>query len=385
MKNMIITFSSLWAFALGGAAFASPITVQNIVFESPMTMVNRSQAEQVRKRIREGREPQATAYQALLKDANAALSFTSKPPKELNIMGGYQKDTNLGEIRALMDRETDAAYSTALAWLYSGEAKYADQSARILRAWTKQGTKLGGHDAGLQIGSYFNRMLYAADILKNHEGWTAGDRKAFEAWWREQALPHTLQVMRTRDNNWQDAALLGVLTAAIVFEDKILLQEGLEVLDGYFRARKGNVNWKFRNDAKGVYIPKEVTRNHNGVSSGITYTAYALTTMVQAMQIAHYCGYDWWQRKAANGASMKGLIECYYRWNELGENFPWHPSPTRRGPRGLRKNPHEFANNYYPGQIKGLDDFLKKNRPVDGRQGDPYITLNQGDMSGKLP
>jgi hypothetical protein len=385
MKNLMIPFRSLCACALIGVAFGSPITVQNIVFESPMTMVNRSQAEEVRKRIREGREPQASAYRALLKDANAALSFTSKPPKELNIMGGYQKGTNLGEIRALMDRESDAAYSTALAWLYSGEAKYADQSSQILRAWTKQGTKLGGHDAGLQIGSYLHRMLYAADILKNHQGWTAGDRKAFEAWWRGQALPHTLQVMRTRDNNWQDAGLLGVLSAAIVFEDKKLLQEGLEVLDDYFGARKGNVNWKFRNDAKGVYIPKEVTRNDKGEGRGITYTAYALTTMVQAMQIAHHCGYDWWQRKAENGATMKGLIECYYRWNELGETFPWHKSPTRRGPHEFRKNPYEFANNHYPGEIQGLAGFLKQNRPVDGRQGDPYITLNHGDMTKKQP
>lgn len=350
-----------------------------------MTVVDRSQVEVVRKRIRAGQEPQASAYRALLKDANAAMRFTSKPPDELNIMGGYQKGTNLAEIRALMDRETDAAYSTALAWLYSGEAKYADQSAQILRAWTKQGTKLGGYDAGLQIGSYFNRMLYAADILKNHKGWTAEDRKAFEEWWRKQALPHKLRVMRTRVNNWQDAALLGVLTAAVVFEDKKLLQEGLEVLDGYFRARNGNVNWKFRNDAKGVYIPKEVTRNDRGVGRGITYTAYALTTMVQAMQIAHHCGYDWWQREAENGASMKGLIESYYRWNELGEKFPWHNAPTRRGPGEFRKNPYEFANNYYPGEIKGLDDFLKMNRPVDGRQGDPYITLNQGDMPKKRP
>lgn len=72
-------------------------------------------------------------------------------------------------------------------------------------------------------------------------------------------------------------------------------------------------------------------------------------------------------------------------WLGLGENFPWHKSPTRRGPHEFRKNPYEFANNYYPGEIKGLADFLKKNRPVDGRQGDPYMNLNQGDMSKKQP
>jgi len=378
----IRTFVTILMFVLMAlGSNGETIDTSKVKFESPMTIVNRAEADRVRQRIREGLQPQASAYKALIDNANAALTFIPDPPSSMNIMGGYQKNSNLSEMRAIMERESMAAYSSALAWLYSGEARYADKAAEVLRAWAVKGTRMGGHDAGLQIGSWFNGMLYAADILKSYEGWTQSDRKQFEEWWREQALPHKRKVMREARNNWQDAALLGVLTAAVVFEDRNLLNEGLLTLDSYFRARGRNADWKFRKDARGVYIPAEVGRN-NG-RSGIIYTAYALTTMVQAMEIARYCGYDFWHREAENGATMKELIEYLFRWNDLGEEFPWSSNPVRRNdPSGThwRKNPHELANNYFPGEIQGLKEWLKEHRPVDGRQGDPYITLNRGDL-----
>ncbi len=341
---------------------------------SARTVVNQDDAVRVRNRIMQGIEPQASAFKALITDANSALNFNSNPPEHMDIMGGYQTDSNLGAMRNLMERESIAAYSTALAWLYTGKNIYAFKSTQILRSWAEKGTTFSGKDAGLQLGSWFNQILYALDILKEHPDWTSEDHLLFRDWWYREALSYLRDAM-TKTNNWGDAGLLGVLTTAVVFDDQDLLDEGLKILDSYFGERLGNPDWKFANKKIGVYLPEEVTRN-DGVS-GITYTAYALTSMVQALEIARYNGHDYWHRVAENGATMKGVIENYFRWNELGETFPWHPDPAISS---SRKNPFELANNYFPGEIRGMKVWLNSNRPVRGHQGDQYITLNRGEL-----
>ncbi len=348
-------------------------SVKDIVI-SARTVVNQDDAVRVRNRILQGIEPQASAFKVLISDADAALSFKSNPPNHMEIMGGYQTDSNLGAMRNLLGSESLAAYSTALAWLYTGKNIYALKSTQILRAWAEKGTTFGGKDAGLQLGSWFNQILYAADILKGHSEWKSEDHELFRDWWYREALSYLRDAM-TKTNNWGDAGLLGVLTTAAVFDDQDLLNEGLEILDSYFVERRGNPNWKFANEIIGVYLPEEVTRN-DGIS-GITYTAYALTSMVQALEVARYNGHDYWNRVAENGATMKEVIEYYFRWNELGETFPWHSDPAISS---SRKNPFELANNHFPEEIAGLREWLDRKRPVRGHQGDPYITLNRGDL-----
>lgn len=386
--------------SIGLATRAQAVDVSEVVFETPMTIINRAELTVVRARIASGQEPQATAYRRLLADAEQAQNFTPEPPGHLRVMGGYQRNSNLNDVRALMERESNATYASALAWLYSGEKLYAEKAAEVLEAWTRVGTSFSGMDRGLQLGSWFNRMLYAADLLRGYEGWSPERAAAFEDWWRSEVLPDVRRIARRRVNNWQEAGVLGILTAAVVFEDRDLLDEGLARLDSYFLPRRrpadnrphrwrgpggvarmsGRVpgqgpNWKFVQDERGVYLPHEVSRS--GGLRGITYTAYSLTSLVQAMEIARYTGHDWWQRAAPNGATLAEAIATYFRWNELEENFPWHDAPHRSS---IRKNPYEIANNHFPGHIEGLAEWLKENRPVDGRQGDPYVTLNRGGI-----
>ena len=403
------------AFSVELNAQPQPVDVSNVEFGYPMTVIDSAELEIVRARIKAGIEPQKTAYEQLLRDAKHALDFTPAPPAHMKIMGGYAIHSNLNEVRALLEREAEAAYATALAWLYSGEEAYALKSVEILDAWAAAGTSFSGGDRGLQLGSWFNRMLYAADIMRGYDGWSDARRTTFEQWWRREVLVHVREVMKDYANNWKDAGVLGVLTAAVVFEDRELLGEGLAELNSYFYPRtdvgvvatlateaglpgrgllkmglaklslndapetqKGSewgADWKLKMDKRGVYFPREVTRN--GGASGVMYTAYTLTSLVQAMEIARYAGFDWWQRKTKNGASLEQAIACYFRWNELKEPFAWHESP-RRSP--MRKNPFEIANNHFPDKIDGLKAWLEANRPVNGRQGDPYVTLNHAEI-----
>jgi hypothetical protein len=319
-------------------------------------------------RITANVEPQHSAYDALIDAAEEAQNFEPDPPVTMNIMGGYEPNSNLSEMRAWLWRESHSAYASALAYRYSGDERYAQKAREILNAWAEQGTVFTGGDRGLQLGSWFSGMLYAADLLRDFPAWTDTEQDTFESWWRAEVLVHTYSVM-TRDNNWGDAGLLGVLAAAATFDDQSLLMEGIERLESYFDG-----DWKIRKDASGTYLPAEVTRNDG--TSGITYTAYAFTTMVQALEIARYAGYDFWHHQTPDGATLQEVIEWYFRWNNLDEPFPWNADPNQTS---SRQNTFEIANNHFDFDVP-IRTWLQDNRPVNGEQGDRYATLNKGDL-----
>jgi hypothetical protein len=386
MRKLIIifAFSGLWLMA-GNLAHAQrtplpPVSLDGFSFSHPMTAINQTELAEVKRRIAAHVEPQASAFARLIRDADAVQNFHPDPPDTLDVMGGYEKNSNQETIvRPLLWRNCHAAYASALAYACTGKTIYAAKAVEVLNAWAARGTTFTGGDRGLQLGSWFSPMLYAADLLHDYDGWKPADRERFNSWWRSNCLPHTLNIMRNRDNNWKDAGLLGVMSAAVVLEDKPLMAEALAELQSYFQDRtdkhvhiKGA--WKIKKDGRGVYLPREVTRN-NG-SSGITYTAYALTTMVEALEIARHAGHDFWHRRTSEGGNLQEAIEWYFRWDILKRPFPWNPNPLRFA---TRKNVYEIANDHFQ-LMPEIGEWLKKNRPVNGEQGDEYVTLNKGDM-----
>ncbi len=222
-------------------------------------------------------------------------------------------------------------------------------------------------------------MLYAADLLHNFKGWSGSDREIFKGWWRENCLVHTYEVMIRKDNNWKDAGILGVMAASVVLEDRDLMVDALTELKSYYIERydsnvKFNGLWKIKKDANGVYLPREVIRV--GGQKGITYTAYALNTMVQALEIAGYAGFDLWHNETNQGVTVEDVIEWYFRWNILEQDFPWNEDPNMAD---KRFNSYELANFHYS-VMPEMKSWLRENRPVTGREGDEYITLNKGDL-----
>jgi len=360
------------------------ITLKGFEFTHPMTVISADELAIIKQRILYNAEPQSRAFEDLLEDADAALEFQPYTPQTLEIPGGYVDSDGLAYARTVLWDNCHAAYSCAMVYAITGNPVYAEKATGVLMYWSDRGIRFTGDDSGLQLGSYFSPMLYAADLLHDYTGWEEADRSSFKSWWRNNCLEdgQVLNVLRNKDNNWKDAALLGTFAAAVVLEDTVLLKEALIQLTSYFYGRTdSNVRlpgdaWKIAVDNNGVYLPREVVRNDG--SSGITYTAYALTTMVQAMEIARYSGFDFWQRETVLGATIGDVIEQYYRWNEMNEPFPWNWSANKSD---KRRNPYEIANIHYTFQ-DGFKEYLENNRPLSGREGDEYTTLTKGDMTG---
>ncbi|MDZ7264011.1 MAG: alginate lyase family protein [candidate division KSB1 bacterium] len=356
------------------------ISLAGFQFNHPMTVINSNELEIIKQRISSKIEPQHTAFAKLLTEAAVQLNFVPDAPDTMNIMGGYEPNSNLDQMREWLWRNCHAAYTCGLAYALTGDPIYAEKAREVLMNWANRMTTFTGGDRGLQLGSWFSPMLYAADLIHDYAGWTSSERINFKYWWRNNCLIHTIDVMRHKDNNWKDAGLLGVLAAAVVLEDTLLLKEGLVQLKSYFFSRTDHFvqnpgpGWKIKKDHRGVYLPREVVRNDG--SSGLTYTAYALTTMTQCLEIARYVGFNFWHDATEEGATLKELIEQYYRWDIENAPFPWHSNPNKSK---KRRNCYELANIHFALDAS-MKNWIQLNRPQVGREGDEYITLNKGDL-----
>lgn len=362
------------------------IDVSKVDFYQYMTVYNAKERATILERITAKQQPQYDTYLLLLEEAEKQMHFKPNPPKKMKIMGGYESGSNLSKMREILWNHAYAAYTCALAYDLSGREEYAEKAKYVLMTWANKGTVFTGADRGLQLGSFFNPMLYAADLLNNYQGWSENEKQKFESWWRNEVLirGEVLRVMRVKDNNWKDAGLLGVITAAVVFHDRELLKEAVMQQISYFYPRKDSSvripgkSWKFEKDENGEYLPREVVRNDG--RSGLTYSAYALTTMVQHFEIARYCGFNHWNKVSSNGASLQGIIYQYYQWDIQKRTFAWNENPKRTT---VRRNVYEISNNIFDFGYE-FRKWVTENRPLNGDQGDPWITLTKGGVLENL-
>ena len=356
----------------------SSIILSNFKFKHPMTVTSVEEVAIVKARIAKGTEPQATAYKALIAAANSQQYFIPNAPVTMQIDSGYTNG-NLQQMRTWLGNESSAAYTSALAFTYSGDTKYASKAIQVMNAWASKRTTFTGGGRFLQLGAWFTPMLYAADLLNNYDGWNATDKAAFKKWWREQVLVHTHEALYKYVNNQKDAGMIGIMTAAIVLEDSGLLQECLNEFLSYFKTNASVTahpkQWKIYNDYRGIFLTEEVDRNLG--RSGLTYTYLAMTCAVQNMEMARYAGYNFWSAKTINGGNFQGVIEQLFKWSILGETYPWYANPDND--KTDQRNSYEIANSNCK-LSNTITQWLSTKRPVIGAQGDEYATLNKGDI-----
>ena len=108
------------------------IVLEDFQFHHPMTVINRSDLDTALARIRNNLEPQASAYQDLVWEAEAQMGFTPDAPDSMNIMGGYEPNSNLGEMRDWLWRNSHAAYTCALAYAYLDDTLYGTKAREVI-------------------------------------------------------------------------------------------------------------------------------------------------------------------------------------------------------------------------------------------------------------
>ncbi|HMR04363.1 MAG TPA: alginate lyase family protein [Polyangiaceae bacterium] len=359
----------------------------------PATVFNAAELDVIRSRVKQKQQPQWGAYQKLLADAGGFLSFNKAPPKKILLVGGPD---NTSIARDIFASHSKAAYACALAYVLTGQAKFADQAVAIMQKWQQVGvTLVGGSHAGLHSGSYLVAFMYAHDLLHGYSGWSGTERGKFQKWWRAEILPKSRLVVDEKmagtdpkqwdASNWLEAALNCMLATAVSFDDAKLRTEIIGRLQKYFIGP-----WRIHQAPYGpkgkvvAIVQKDVLRKKKTFIQGVMYTGYGTSSLVQAFEMARYAGVDLWNKKTPAGVGYQAVIDQWFRWNYLNEEFHLHLKEQAAGVP-VRRNWHhhdnilEVANNRY-NMSADFKKFVAKSRPVLGNPRDEYATLTKGDM-----
>ena len=156
-------------------------------FQHPGVLLNRTQLDLIKQRVAAGTEPQKTAFAALLASPLADLAYAPSPRATVEC-GSYSKpDLGCKDER----RDSAAAYSQAIAWCVTGNARYARNAIRIMNAWAT--TLTGGHtNSNGPIQAAWSASVWprAAEIVRHtSDFWAPEDIARFEKMLVKQYVP----------------------------------------------------------------------------------------------------------------------------------------------------------------------------------------------------
>jgi hypothetical protein len=252
-----------------------------------------------------GEEPYAAAVADLLEWADAALDEDPEPTQPLIVVGTDNEFVD----------DARRAYGLGLAYVVSGEERYAAASRRTIRAWVDTATTTadtchdhGGCHTSLILGRAGAGFAFGADLIEESESWTAEDAADLRVWMGEVLLPAASE----RINNWGDAGTFLRAVAADYAGNQSEFDRAI-------------AKWRALIDLIGPdgRIPEETRRG----PAGILYTQEALQYKLAVARIAERRGIDLWSYVGARGGSLRSAVDYLADYWNRPEDWPDHPRP----------------------------------------------------------
>ena len=286
------------------------------------------------------------AYKKLLADAEKALQFktvsvmekANTPPSgdkhdymsiapyfwpDPSKPGGVPYMNKDGQINPEVNQYKDKIYllavcdnvsTLALAWYFSGDARYADHAEKLLRVWfldtaTRMNPNLNfaqavkgrqtGRGYGLIDTRHFVRLIDAIGLLSNSSHWTQKDQQGMKEWFAEflnwmQTSKNGLAEMHTLNNHrvWYDEQRLSYA----LFTGNITLAK--EVVTN----AKEQLDKQMASDGS---FPLEMKR-----TISLHYTVFVLDPFFTTADLAKNVGIDFWNYVSPSGKSLKKGFEA---------------------------------------------------------------------------
>ncbi len=260
----------------------------------------------------DGIEPYAAALADLMADAERDVGRVPQPIQPLHIVddGGPFADDGV------------AAYGLALAYRITGEVRYGESAATIIRAWVRDVTEVadicassGSCHTSLIVSRMGATYVFAADLLDGTSVWSQADRSGLAGWLEHVILPAASE----RTNNWGDAGTL----LRVALTDYVGDETGFAQAIDHWRDLMDLV----QPDGS---IPEEVRRG----TDGLLYMQEALQYKVAVAEIAGRRGIDLWGYVGREGGTLLASLDLVARyWSNPGD-WPWDPAVTvpRPGP-----------------------------------------------------
>ncbi|MFJ8058810.1 alginate lyase family protein [Streptomyces sp. NPDC096142] len=207
----VVTALVLGFFAQPGtAAQAAPA-----IFVHPGVDVSRSQLDFARTEVLAGAQPWKGAYDQMMASSYASLSRTPKPRAVVEC--GSYSNPNYG----CTDEREDAiaAYTDALAWYITKDARYAQKAIAIMDAWSATITSHTNSNAPLQTGWAGASWPKAAEIIKYTYTGTWTNSARFATMLRNVYLPEIINGSNS-NGNWELTMMDAAVGISVFLEDR---------------------------------------------------------------------------------------------------------------------------------------------------------------------
>ncbi|MFE0628438.1 alginate lyase family protein [Streptomyces sp. NPDC058864] len=192
-----------------GRAEAAPAA-----FSHPGVLVSRAQLDFVRGKVQAGAQPWKGAYDQMMASSYASQSRTPKPRAVVEC--GSYSNPNYG----CTDEREDAiaAYTNALAWYITRDAKYAQKAIQLMDAWSATITDHTNSNAPLQTGWAGSVWPRAAEIIRyTYTGWPNVNR--FATMLRNVYLPEVINGSKS-NGNWELSMMEAAVGISVFLDDR---------------------------------------------------------------------------------------------------------------------------------------------------------------------
>ena len=201
------------AAGLNAAAAVPAVAPAPTSFVHPGVGVSLPQLTYVRTQVQAGAEPWKDAYAQMMASSYASLSRVPKP--RANVECGPVSNPNNG----CTDERQDAiaAYTDALAWYITGNAAYAQESIKLMDAWSATITEHTNSNAPLQTGWAGSMWPQAAEIIRyTYSSWP--NQARFGTMLKNVYLPEIINGSNS-NGNWELVMMQAAVGISIYLND----------------------------------------------------------------------------------------------------------------------------------------------------------------------
>jgi hypothetical protein len=321
----------------------------------------------LRQRLREGAEPQTSAFREVRRAADEALRRTPRPPEHWHVPGYYRDAEGHRSAKRPLMEDANGAYAMALVAAMASEdaaRPYRRRTVAYLNAWATGIRSFSRKDdSTLSFSYHFTPLILAADLLRRGGDWPEADRTAFARFLREKALP--MNTMGAK-NNWGNWGLSMAIAIAAYTDD-----------DDLFKKCVQRWRWFIAHQvAEDGHLPHEVKRS--GGRRGLWYTNFALLPQTIAAEVAAVRGTDLYDYRSPNGRTLRQAYAQAAAWIRRPETFPYWKGDVDEL-RGVEYVGYfEILLPRWPNGDAAA--MLERVRPARVRHGAPYLTFTHGGL-----
>jgi len=240
--------------------------------------------------------------------------------------GETNPDSKRGTDAPVIVEMAGAVETLAIAYYFTGEERYAERAALLIRAWfLDSATKMNpnfryaqaipghndGRGAGLIESRHFIKVVDAAGLLGGSRVWTDKDGQALAAWFREfvdwmRSSPNGKDEAQARNNHgsWYAAQLA---CFALFIGDRELARKTAE-------AARERIAWQIEPDGK---QPQELQRTR-----ALGYSAFNLVALMTLAEAGKRVGVDLYAYQTKDGRGVRRALDYLTPYADAAREWP---------------------------------------------------------------